>query len=100
MDLDIDVSNPKPEGGIGWNSGFQVKARIDEAAKIWYGEMRIPLASIAAREFKSGDRVRLGLFRITGPGDEHTLVAWQPSFRRNFHVPEAFGTLVLEGGKH
>jgi len=89
------VQSPKPDGGMGWNSGFTVKARVDEAKKIWYGEMRIPLASIAAREFKAGDKLRLGLFRITGRPEEKNLVAWQPSFRRNFHVPEAFGTLVL-----
>ena len=95
VDLDIDVLHPKPDGGIAWNSGYEVKARIDNDRKIWYGEMRIPLASVAARKFKSGDRLRLGLFRITGPPDERSLIAWQPSFRRNFHVPEAFGTLVL-----
>jgi hypothetical protein len=95
VDLDIDVVHPKPDGGIAWNSGYEVKARIDNEHKIWYGEMRIPLASIAARQFKAGDRLRLGLFRIAGPPDERFLVAWQPSFRRNFHVPEAFGALVL-----
>lgn len=97
VDLDIDVLNPKPEGGMGWNSGFEVKARVDEAAKVWYGEMRIPLASINAASIGAGSRLRVGLFRITGPASERTLVAWQPTFRRNFHVPEAFGTVVLEG---
>ncbi len=97
VDLDIDVVHPKPDGGIGWNSGYQVKARIDRAAKVWYGEMRIPLRSIAPAQWKAGDRMRLGLFRIAGAPPDRTLVAWQPSFRRNFHVPEAFGTLLLEG---
>ncbi len=95
VDLDIDVLNPKPNGGMDWNSGFTVRARIDEAHKVWYGEMRIPLSSIASQGLKKGDRLRLGLFRITGPQDDKYLVAWQPSYRRNFHVPEAFGTLVL-----
>jgi hypothetical protein len=95
VDLDIDVVNPKPGGGMSWNSGFTVKARIDETHKIWYGEMRIPLSSIAARSFNAGDQMRVGLFRITGVPPERNLVAWQPSYRRNFHVPEAFGTLVL-----
>lgn len=95
VDLDIDVVNPKPQGGMGWNSGYEVKARIDEGKKIWYAAMRIPLTSIAAKEFRAGDRLRLGLFRITGPKTEQQLIAWQPSFRRSFHVPEAFGTLIL-----
>lgn len=93
VDLDIDVVSPKPAGGMGWNSGMTVKARIDEARKTWYGEMRIPLTSIAGRTFNAGDRLRLGLFRITG--SERDLIAWQPSFRRSFHVPEAFGVLLL-----
>ena len=96
VDLDIDVLNPKPGGGMSWNSGFEVKARIDEAHKIWYGEMRIPLASVAAREWRAGDRARLGLFRCAGPLEQRNLVAWQPPFRRNFHVPEAFGILELK----
>lgn len=95
VDLDIDVLSPKPAGGMEWNSGFEVKARIDREHKIWYGEMRIPLKSIADRDFKAGDRLRLGLFRITGPPPDRTLIAWQSMFRRNFHVPEAFGNLVL-----
>lgn len=96
VDLDIDVLHPKPDGGASWNSGFTVKARIDEAKKVWYGEMRIPLASITSATLHAGDRLRLGLFRLTGLPAERALVAWQPSFRRNFHVPEAFGTLLLE----
>ena len=96
VDLDIDVQNPKPGGGMPWNSGFKVRGRIDEAHKIWYGEMRIPLASIAERPFHAGDHLRLGLFRITGSSSDRELVAWQPSYRRSFHVPEAFGTLVLQ----
>ncbi len=96
VDLDIDVVHPKPQGGMGWNSGYQVKARIDNERKIWYGEMKIPLASIAAKPFKAGDTMRLGLFRLTGPPSDHVQVSWQPAFRRNFHVPEAFGTLLLQ----
>ena len=95
IDLDIDVEQPKPDGGASWNSGMKVKARIDQARKVWYGEMRIPFQSIAARDFHPGNRLRLGLFRISGTEPDRSLAAWQPSFRRNFHVPEAFGTLVL-----
>ncbi len=95
VDLDIDVEHSQPGGGIGWNSGFTVKARIDEAHRIWYGEMRIPLASIADKKFQTGDRLRLGLFRLGGTANNRELNAWQPPFRGNFHTPEAFGTLLL-----
>src|SRR6185436_11251740 len=39
VDLDIDRSGQNRGGGSAWNSGFQVKARIDAANKTWYGEM-------------------------------------------------------------
>lgn len=97
VDLDIDVVNPKPRLGMEWNSGYRVKARIDHAGKVWYGEMRIPLSSIAARPWTAGDRMRLGLFRCTGLPPDRMFIAWQPAFRRTFHTPEAFGTLVLQG---
>src|SRR5437762_830687 len=44
VDLDIDRDHPLPEGGWRWDSGFEVKARIDKQKKIWYGAMRIPIA--------------------------------------------------------
>jgi UDP-glucose 4-epimerase len=39
VDLDIDRSTDPPNHNVGWNSGYKVKARIDQAKKIWYGEM-------------------------------------------------------------
>ena len=56
VDLEIDRKNPKPEGGWLWNSGFKVKARIDEAKKVWYGEMQIPIASIDPRRPRTATR--------------------------------------------
>jgi hypothetical protein len=98
VDLEIDVLHPKPASeGMQWNSGYQVKARIDEAHKVWYAEMRIPLSALAAKQLSSGDRLRLGLFRCTGMPPDRIYVSWQPAFRRTFHTPEAFGTLVLQG---
>ena len=65
VDLDIDRDSPLPEGGWLWNSGFEAKARIDRAKKIWYGEMRIPLKTI---DFSRGVNVTLGLpFVRTSP---------------------------------
>lgn len=96
VDLDIDVNQPKQRGGIAWNSGYQVKARIDNSRHTWYGEMKIPLASITAKTPNAGDRLRLGLFRCAGVPPNRTFVAWQPPFRRSFHTPEAFGTLVFQ----
>ena len=43
VDLDIDLGKPHHEDGWTWNSGFEVKARIDRGTHTWYGAMRIPL---------------------------------------------------------
>ena len=96
VDLDIDRDHPKPEGGWQWNSGFEVTARIDRDKKAWYGEMRIPFSSIDSRPPKKGNELRINLYRLQGPPPNRKGIAWQPTGQRNYHVPEAFGHLVLE----
>ncbi|MDQ6677927.1 MAG: carbohydrate-binding family 9-like protein [Acidobacteriota bacterium] len=93
VDLDIDRAHPQPDGGTSWNSGFAVKARIDHDRKVWYGEMKIPLAAFTPA---AGKQLRIGLFRIQGAGDRKQYIAWQPTGKRSFHVPEAFGLLEFE----
>ncbi len=96
VDLDIDLKHPLPEGGWLWNSKFAVKTRIDEANKIWYGEMRIPFASIASQLPAAGQRFRVNFYRMQGPPPDRKMIAWQPTHQKNYHVPEAFGTLELK----
>ncbi len=101
VDLDIDRANPKPEGGWLWNSGFTVKARIDQEKKIWFGEMKIPLKALyeepgKAAAVKVGTEMRINAFRIQdGPAEARKYVAWQTPNNRSFHTPSAFGRLVL-----
>ena len=95
VDLDIDRADAAAQQGMAWNSGFEVKARIDEAARVWYGEMKIPFAAIDPQAPGKDRTLRLGLYRIAGP-DPRSFYAWQPTGQRNFHVPEAFGTLRLQ----
>ncbi len=99
VDLDIDRKNPLPDGGWKWNSGFEVKARIDQEKKIWYGEMRIPIASFDAREPKAGNEVRINFFRLQGPPPDRKYIAWQRTNGPSYHVPEAFGKMKLVKGK-
>jgi hypothetical protein len=95
VDLDIDRDHPKPDGGVHWDSGYKVKARIDEKAKIWYGEMKIPMASIDTRTPKAGNEMRINFYRFQGPPPNRVGLAWQPTGVPSYHVPEAFGRLVL-----
>jgi hypothetical protein len=95
VDLDIDRDKPKPEDGWVWNSGFKVKARIDPVKKIWYGEMQIPYNQIDHRKPRPGLELRLNLYRCQGPPPKRVYIAWQPTGKSTFHVPEAFGLLRL-----
>lgn len=95
IDLDIDLSNPHKENGWTWNSGFQVAARIDGAAKVWYGAMRIPFSAIDRRTPVPGNTFRINLFRIQGAPPERQAITWQPSMSDTFHVPSRFGLLKL-----
>jgi hypothetical protein len=95
VDLDINLDAPRHEDGWIWNSGFQAAARIDPAAGIWYGCMRIPYASVDSRPAGEGNILRVNFFRSQGARPNHKSIAWQPPGQGSFHVPEAFGTLKL-----
>src|SRR5579863_5142447 len=96
VDLDIDRDSPHPEKGWLWNSGFEVKARIDSSRKIWYGEMRIPVKSIDKRPPAQGLEMRINFYRCQGANPGLKYLAWQPTGAETFHVPEAFGKMKLE----
>jgi hypothetical protein len=95
VDLDINLEAPRHEDGWTWNSGIKVAARMDRAAKVWYGFMRIPYASIDTRPAAEGNVLRINFFRSQGPTANRKSLTWQPTNSRTFHVPEAFGTIKL-----
>jgi hypothetical protein len=95
IDLDINLDLPDHTVGWTWNSGFQVAARIDAQAKIWYGAMRIPFAAIDKRPPAVGGTFRANLLRSQGPPDRRKSIAWKPPMSDTFHIPESFGRLEL-----
>lgn len=97
VDLDIDLTKPHHEDGWMWNSGFEVSARIDPAAKIWYGAMRIPFSALQSQHPASGQEFRINLYRTQGAEPGRVQIMWQPTMHGSFHVPESFGRLRLTG---
>jgi len=95
LDLDIDLTKLHHEEGWTWNSGFQVTARIDEQAHIWYGAMKIPWAALDDTPPSVGKTLRVNFFRSQGPLSNRKEVAWQPTMSETFHVPARFGLLQL-----
>jgi hypothetical protein len=99
VDLDINLDLPDHTVGWTWNSGFQVAARIDPKAKIWYAGMQIPFSALNARPPIVGDTFRANLFRSQGPPDHRRSIVWKAPMSDTFHVPEQFGLLELVDDK-
>ena len=95
VDLDVNLALPHHEVGWTWNSKFQVAARIDHKAKIWYAAMRIPFAALDERTPAAGNIFRANLFRSQGPPERKKAIAWQAPMTDTFHTPERFGQLEL-----
>jgi hypothetical protein len=96
VDLDIDRNPDPPKHDWQWNSSFEVKARINEKDRVWYGEMKIPMAKIDQRAAKVGNEMRINFYRFQGPPPNRQRIAWRPTNSDNYHAPEAFGLLRLE----
>jgi Carbohydrate family 9 binding domain-like len=96
VDLAIDRGADPPQHDRSWNSGYEVKARIDRAKRVWYGEMRIPFSALDMPAPRVGAEARLNLFRWQGPPQRHRDINWQVVHNDNFHTPEAFGRLRLD----
>jgi len=95
VDLDIDRKPNPAKHDVDWNSGYEVKARVDAANKVWYGAMRIPIAKFDKRKPKAGLEMRANFYRIQGPPSNKKYINWQPVNNNSYHTPEAFGVLRL-----
>lgn len=94
VDLDIDLDR-HDDNGWKWNSGMQVSSRIEAAAHLWYGAMKIPYAAIDNRPAAAGNTLRINFFRCLGPPSSRLYLAWNAPMSDSFHVPERFGILKL-----
>ena len=94
VDLAIDRGTEPPNHDVAWNSGYEVKARVDKDRHVWYGAMRIPMPAIGVAA-KPGAEARINLYRCPGPPDHRKYINWQTVKNETFHTPEAFGRLRL-----
>jgi hypothetical protein len=92
--FDLDVNAGKPT--IAWSSGASVAATQSAGARRAVIEAALGAADIT-RLLVPGARWPLGIYRIEGKGERRYL-AWSPprTSKPNFHVPEAFGLLVID----
>lgn len=94
--FDIDVDREKKREDVAWSSRIKVGTHRDPAQK--KGVIELSLASPdIVRVLVAGAKLPMGLYRMEGKG-ERLYLAYRPTRtpKPNFHVPEAFGTLVLD----
>ncbi len=94
FDLSIDKENNKSD--TAWSAGLQIGTTRDENAKTALIEVLLSAPDIV-NVLKAGARLPMNLYRMEGK-DPRNYLAWSPprTKKPNFHVPEAFGVLVLE----
>jgi alpha-galactosidase len=91
--IDLAVSHGKIEE---LHSGLRRRVMMDEKAKTWTAELRIPMKYLTT-EFDPKHSWRANFYRIEGEAEARLYFAWSPTFspKPNFHVPSAFGTLAF-----
>lgn len=95
--LDVRVDRISGAGDAHWSSGVEVKTHVDEAAHRAVIEARIPSADVVAG-LKAGASLRMALYRMEGAAPKRAYLAWSPprTAKPDFHVFDAFGTLVID----
>ncbi len=89
--MKLDLRLKLPERDFAWSSGFQTHVTVDAGRHIWIATMAIPLKALADSPPRPGTRWRINLFRCDSAN--HAFLAWRPTLKSTFHVPERFGIL-------
>jgi uncharacterized protein (DUF362 family) len=91
VDLDAHTSN------TAWTSGVVVRATEDPGARRATIEAELRAPPFLPPAVVPGARLPIGLYRMEGTAPRHYLAFSPPRTEKpNFHVPEAFGTLVVD----
>lgn len=90
----LDLALGEGAGLFDWNSGFESAVSIDESAKIWTTEWRIPLSVLSPKAPKSGEQWRINFYRHDRA--HNVFMGWNPTVSRTAHTPEKFGVLLFE----
>jgi uncharacterized protein (DUF362 family) len=94
--FDLAVDRKTRKSDVAWSSAPEIATKVDRDRKMVTIELALRAPELASA-LKPGARLPLGLYRMEGASPRQYL-AWSPTRtdKPNFHVPEAFGTLVIE----
>ncbi|MCH2108481.1 MAG: DUF362 domain-containing protein [Polyangiaceae bacterium] len=82
-----------------WESQALIESEV--VGNVWYLQLTFPIRNLhaATEELKEkGSSWKMNIFRTERYGKERIYSAWQPTLtkRPNLHVPERFGSLILD----
>ncbi|MBI2821396.1 MAG: carbohydrate-binding family 9-like protein [Acidobacteria bacterium] len=102
--LDALIRQPHSDVDFAWRSEMKVRCEIEPQHRTWTAELILPFQAMGAAlqvdlQPAPGDVWKVNLFRIAGFEPARAYLAWQPTFtpRPDFHLPQAFGNLILLG---
>jgi predicted TIM-barrel fold metal-dependent hydrolase len=87
LDLILDL----PKRDFVWSSGMQSAVSVDENARVWRVEVRIPLKALAAHAPQRGTQWRANFYRHDKANSSG--LAFSPTLTGTFHTPQRFGHL-------
>jgi uncharacterized protein (DUF362 family) len=95
--LDVEVDKDAHTSSTAWSAGLRAATTQDAAARRATIEALFTSAPYLPPHVVQGAKLPLGLYRIEGLAPRAYL-AWSPprTAKPDFHVPEAFGTLVVD----
>jgi uncharacterized protein (DUF362 family) len=100
--LDVEVDRDARTSSTAWSSGVHVAATQDAGARRATIEALFTAAPYLPAALVPGARLPFALYRMEGSSPSaaaaRSYLAWSPprTPRPDFHVPEAFGTLVVD----
>jgi hypothetical protein len=91
--IDLDIA-PGEKHDLA--SRLRRRVILNETAKTWIAELALPMNSLVER-FDAAVTWRVNFYRVEGSIEPRFYSAWRPTGTpvANFHVPEAFGSLVF-----
>ena len=87
----LDLKLNLPDKDFAWTANAESSVKIDESAKVWRVETRIPLSSLSDKMPAAGTRWKINLYRHDKA--DGGFLAASPTLRGSFHTPDRFGWL-------
>ena len=93
LDFRIDCTSGGGIAATPLDSKMVVAASQNQQKNMWCGFLRVPCGAVFSGQAEAGQRLRINFFR--SQGTKPTEITWRPGYSESFHVPAAFGELLL-----